>query len=411
MPKKIMILGASRYYIRSILAAKTLGYKVIVTDRNPAAEGFQQADHSQAVDITDIEGSLAVAKKYRIDGIIPVNDFGVRTAAAIAETLGLPGISSLVAEYATNKALMRAQWAKTNVPSAAFRVVKTLDEATTAVEALDSWPLVLKPADSRGGASRGVSIINDKTELPAALEFAQSFYKDKSVVIEEFLDGVEHSLETITYEGETYILAVSDKVKTPLPYRVDKSVIYPTIFKGVQLQQICEVARSAIQALGIEVGAVHVEMCSTEDGPRLFEVGARCGGGGTPDPIVPFVTGVEMFKEAARIAVGEKPHRLQPYYTRGCVYRFITPQPGRVKKTRNLEAVKGWKNILDCEVLVGEGDQVRSVQAGGDRAGFVIAGGETRAEAIALADKAENHIHFEYINGNIVNEQPTRNYP
>ncbi len=396
MKKRILILGASRYYVRSILAARKLGYHVIVTDKNPAADGFRFADHYEVMDISNIEDTIGVAKKYAVDGVVAVNDFGVMTAAVVAKEMGLIGISPKVAEFATSKAWMRRKWEEAVVPSARFRVVKSIDEAYVAVEDLDTWPLILKPADSRGGGSRGVSKIHNRCELKPALEFAQSFYEDKSVVIEEFLSGIEHSVETITYAGETYVLAVSDKEKTPPPYRVDKSVIYPTIFTGPELQKVHETTKQAVQSIGIDTGAAHVEICTTPDGPKLFEIGARCGGGGIPDPIVPFVTGIEMFKEVVRIALGERPHRLIPLHTRGCVYRFLTPKPGILKKVTGIDDVKTWKNILDCGVLVNEGDEVRSVKMGGDRSGFVITGSDTRQSAIALADKAEDYIHFYY---------------
>lgn len=391
-----MILGASRYCVRSILAARELGCEVLATDRNPGAEGFRYADLSEAVDISDLEGTVAAARRHRVDGVVPLNDFGVVTAAAVARELGLVGISPEAAEQATSKAWMRRRWEEAGVPSARFRVVRTLAEARAAAEELGTWPLILKPADSRGGGSRGVSKVDGEAGLEGALRFAQSFYEDKTVVVEEFLEGVEHSVETITYGGETHVLAVSDKVKTPPPYRVDKSVIYPTAVTGEGLAEVRRVAREAVRAMGITVGPAHVEMCTTAAGPRLFELGARCGGGGTPDPIVPFVTGIEMFKEAVRIALGEAPSRLTPLRARGCVYRFLTPEPGVVKGVRGLEEVRGWENILDCGVLVGEGDEVRRVESGGDRAGFVIAGGETREEAVALADAAERAISFEY---------------
>ncbi|MBD0370362.1 MAG: ATP-grasp domain-containing protein [Pyrinomonadaceae bacterium] len=396
MTGRVMILGASRYYVRSILAARELGCEVLAIDRNPEAEGFRHADFHEAVDITDIKGAVRTARRYGVDGVVAVNDFGVRTAAAIARELKLVGISPEVAEYATSKAWMRRKWEERGVPSAQFRVIKTLEEARRAVEELNTWPLVLKPADSRGGGSRGVSRIDDENQLERALIFAQSFYEDKAVVIEEFIEGIEHSIETITFEGETHVLAVSDKVKTPPPFRVDKSVIYPTVLTGERLERVHEVAKAAVRALDIDVGAAHIEMCTTESGPRLFELGARCGGGGTPDPIVPFLTGIEMFKEVVRIALGERPQRLSPLYTKGCVYRFITPRPGTIRKISGLEEVKTWENILDCELLVGVGDTVREVEQGGDRAGFIIAGGETRPQAIELADRAESHIRFDY---------------
>jgi len=61
-----------------------------------------------------------------------------------------------------------------------------------------------------------------------------------------------------------------------------------------------------------------------------------------------------------------------------------------------LDEIRSWKGILDSDVLVKDGDWIRPVRTGGDRAGFIIAGGETREEAITLADKAEQAIQFEY---------------
>ena len=397
MKKRVLILGASRYYVRSIIAAKELGCEVIVVDRNPKAEGFRYADYHEAADFSDIDRSLNVATKYHIDGVVAVNDFGVKPAAVIAKEMGLVSISPQIAEYATSKALMRSIWKNAGVPSPRFKVVRTLDESRAALSYLGTFPLILKPSDSRGGGSRGVSKIDSEKQLEKAFIYAQSYYDDKKVVIEEYLDGIEHSVETITYNGDTYVLAVSDKVKTPPPYRVDKSIIYPTVFSGRKLQKIHDVVKAAVKAIGINVGAAHVELCSTNEGPKLFELGARCGGGGTPDPIVPFLTGIEMFKEVVRIALGEKPNNLKPLFQKACVYRFITPKVGIVKKVVGLDEVKSWEKVLDCDVLVSQGDSIREVKSGGDRTGFLIAGGGTRDEAIDLADRAEKHIYFEYL--------------
>jgi biotin carboxylase len=391
-----MILGASRYYVRCIAAAKELGCWVLVTDRNPQAEGFRFADHSEVVDISDIPASIALARRYRVAGVVAVNDFGVPTAAAIADALGLAGITKQAAEYATSKAWMRRIWVTSNVPSVNFRVVATLADAYAAAEEMNQWPLIVKPADSRGGGSRGVSRVDCKRELPHALTFAQSFYADKSVVLEEFLEGTEHSLETVTDQGQTFVLAASDKVKTPPPYRVDQSVIYPTAYEGSALRLMHEAAGNAVRALGITLGAAHVELCMTNQGPKLFEVGARCGGGGTPDPIVPWVTGIEMLKEVIRLALGERAHCLTASAARGCVYRFLTPSPGRIRAVSGIEQVKTWPNILDGEMLLKAGDEIRPVKTGGDRAGFLIAAGETRQEAIDLADRAERAITIHY---------------
>ena len=175
MKKRVMILGGSRYNIRSIIGARELGIEVVVTDRNPKAEGFQYADHHEVVDITDIDQSIKVARRYKINGVIAINDFGVRTAAAIAQELELVGITSEVAKYATSKEWMRKKWGEAGIPSARFKIVRSLDGAYKAVRELNTWPLVFKPVDSRGGGSRGVSILHNMNQVQPALDFAQNF--------------------------------------------------------------------------------------------------------------------------------------------------------------------------------------------------------------------------------------------
>ncbi|MEW5984359.1 MAG: ATP-grasp domain-containing protein [Acidobacteriota bacterium] len=395
-PKRVLLLGGSRYYLSSIRAAKALGLEVVLVDRNPGAEGFQRADHSEVVDIADPDGVLKVARRYRIDGILPLNDFGVQTAAFVAHSLGLVGLDAAVAARATSKYLMRKRWQDCGVPSAAWRVATTLDEAVQAVRDLDCWPLVVKPADSRGGGSRGVSVIETLEQVPDAVLFAQSWYADKTILIEEFLDGLEHSVETITFDGVTHVLAVCDNVKTPRPYRVNTAMIYPTILGDARLERVHDVVRRAVQALGISSGAAHVELCSTASGPRLFELGARCGGGGIPDPIVPFVSGVKMLEAALRIAIGEAPGDLTPRREQGCVYRFLLPPPGRLRRVVGVEEVSTWPNVLDCAVTVQAGASINAVRVGADRAGFIIAAGDTREAAQVLAEDAVRCIHFEY---------------
>ena len=394
MRKTVMVLGASRYYARSIRKARDIGYRVIAIDRDPAAEGFADADEHAAVDITDRDGALRVAHERGIDGIVPLNDFGVETAAHVAHHLGLVGISSDAAARATSKTLMRAAWDDAALPQPKWRRATTLDAALAAADAIGGWPLIVKPADSHGGASRGVSVANTTAQLREAIAFAQQAYGDPEVVVEQCITGIEHSVETITWRGETHVIAVSDKVKTPLPYRVDKSVDYPTVLRGADLDALHAVVKASVRALGISVGAAHVEACTTSQGPMLFELGARCGGGGTPDPIVPFVTGIDMLAEVVRIHAGDEPHSLSVAAQRGCVYRFLTPRPGEVTRVEGLDAVASWPGVLDCAVTLPAGQPVKPVRVGADRAGFVIAGGDTRADAEQLADRAERAIRF-----------------
>ncbi len=86
---RILILGGGRYYLKAIEAAKKLGYYTIVIDREKDVPGYKIADKSRSIDIVDYEKVLEFAKDQKIDGIVPLNDYGVFTAAFVAENLGL----------------------------------------------------------------------------------------------------------------------------------------------------------------------------------------------------------------------------------------------------------------------------------------------------------------------------------
>lgn len=391
----VLILGASHYYIRRIKTAKNMGLKTVVMDRNRDAEGRRYASIFEPVDFSNIEASIEIARKYEVDGVVPLNDYGVPTAAAICEELGLTGLNAEVATYATDKALMKEIWGKRGVPTANFRVVRTLQEAEFAVDEV-GLPVIMKPADSHGGATRGVIEVRRKGALPKALEYAQSFYEDKRIIVEELLEGTEHTVEIIRYQGDSHVLAISDREKAPPYYRVDASQIYPVDLPEDKIERIKKVSAMAVEAIGIDNSPAHVELCYTKEGPKLIELGARCGGGGIPDPAVPYATGVKMFQEVIRISLGMSPIDLTPRHHRGSVIKYIIPSPGRIKSIYGVKDVKRMENVLDFVLTKKPGDGVREVRYGHDRCGLIVVGGETREVALELANRAKNGLVFEY---------------
>ena len=71
-------------------------------------------------------------------------------------------------------------------------------------------------------------------------------------------------------------------------------------------------------------------------------------------------------------------------------------RPGKVKQMSGLDAVRQWDGVLDADLFVKPGDTIRPVKTGADRAGFIITGAKTRDEALALGEKAEQSLVFEY---------------
>lgn len=394
--KKVLILGASRYNSKSIEAAKRAGYYVIALDRAEDVEGFMAADAFEVIDIIDKEAVLAAAKKHRINGIIPVNEFGVPVAAYVASKLGLPGISEETAILATNKEAMRKRWMEKGIPCPKVETGLTETEIKAAIGKV-GLPCILKPAHGIGGASRGVIVIRKPLEIEEAIQFSQSFYEDKTTLIESLVEAeLEHSAEVIVHKGVVHILAISDKIKTPLPYRVDKNVLYPTAVSGDRLVSLKEVIANSVLALGITEGPAHVELATTAKGFVLFELGARSGGGGTPEPIVPYATGIQQFEEIVRILSGDQPVNLFPTRNYGCNYHFITPKEGIIKEIKGLNEILSMDGVLDFGFFKKPGEQISAVKVGGDRSGFIISAGETREEAYKIGSLAEQKLKITY---------------
>lgn len=398
-PKRILILGGGRYNVPSIRAAREAGFNTVVADKNPEASGLNAADHALAIDLADCNSLVrAVSKLGGVDGVVSMAEVGVRAAANISVRLGLPSISEEAAANATSKAAMRRRWQQIGQYSATFEVVSTVDQAHAAVDHLGRFPLIFKPDRSYGG-SRGVTRIESREDVANAFVAAMTGgLADSEVVIEHCVEGSEHSAEVLIWGGKTSVLCIGQKIKSLLPYRVDVSVQYPAQLTATQESVVADMCDQAVTALGLTQGVAHIEFAYTDQGPVLFELGARCGGGHTPQ-IAYHVSGVNEFVEACRMACGMTPSQFEPMRRLGADYRFLVFPPGVVKLVTVPDSLVADPGVLDLGITIQSGDQIRPLRSTSDRVGFVVATGDTLQQAIEHADRRCCEISFDYEDG------------
>jgi len=399
MTKRILILGANRYNVMSIQAARKTGFFTFAADWEAQAPGLAQADIGLPIDITHSDELVAaIAAHGGVDGIVTRSEVGVRPAALMCTQLGLPTVSIEAATNATSKAAMRRLWRGLGKWSPEFFVVNSESQAIEAAGSLASFPLVLKPDRSLGG-SRGVSRIENLEEVPQAFAFARKGgLPGTEVVIEACVQGSEHSAEVLIWEGQTSVLCIGEKVKSRPPYRVDASVQYPARLTEAQVAEVAEMCEQAIKALGLTQGVAHVEFAWTSNGPVLFELGARCGGGLTPQ-LASHVSGVNEFVETCRMACGLPPESFRPMAHLGADYRFIIPPPGQITEAHLPESVRSHPMVLDAEVTLRPGDTVLPLQTTSERGGFLAVIGEDRETAARAADWACGQVRLTYTDG------------
>jgi biotin carboxylase len=397
--KRILILGGGRYNVPSIQAAREVGFFTLVADKNPEAPGLKAADQALPIDLNDCESLARAATEHGgVDGVVSMAEVGVRAAAGISARLGLPSISEEAAANATSKAAMRHNWQRILQYSTDFGVVSSLDAAREAAAKMGRFPLILKPDRSFGG-SRGVTRVEEASEIANAFHAAQSGgLAHSDVVIERCIEGSEHSAEVLIWNGKTSVLCIGQKIKSLRPYRVDVSVQYPAELTAAQELLIADMCQQAVATLGLTQGVAHIEFGYTDQGPVLFELGARCGGGHTPQ-IAHHVSGVNEFVEACRMACGLPPSRFEPISRRGADYRFLIFAPGTVHQIDIPERLAADEAVVDLGVTVQPGDEIRPLRSTSDRSGFLVVTGETLQEAAERADQGCSEIAIHYADG------------
>lgn len=374
MNKKLMILGASILQLPAIEKAKEMGLDVVVVDMNPNAVGFNVPGiEKEIISTIDIQAVISVAKRHRIDGIMTLaTDMPMRTVAAVAKEMDLIGIDEETALKATNKAEMRKALQLNNVPIPKFYVVSNKDEYKEVVKQFNV-PFIVKPADSSG--SRGifeVKNIHNDTLVIEAYEYCHPFSKVGDVVVEEYMEGPEVSVETLTVNGECHVIQITDKLTTGAPHYVEMGHSQPTMLSNEIAEQISKVAEAANKAIGIKNGPSHTEIIVTKEGPKIVELGARLGGDNITTHLVPLSTGVNMVECCIKIALGEMPD-IKKKWNKGSAIRYFEQHAGVIDSIEGVDKAEEIDGVQQISIVHGVGEEVTEINSSGERMGFVIA--------------------------------------
>jgi biotin carboxylase len=375
-----------------ILTAKELGLYVGVIDYNPNAIGIQYADEYFNVSTMDEDAVLKAAEEFRPDGIMTLaTDMPMRGVAKAAELLRLHSISYKTAIKATDKHEMIKAFKEYNVPSPWYYVVNSLYELKN-LSNIISFPCIMKPTDNAG--SHGVVKVDSFHELLASYEYSHGFSRHGDVIIEEFLEGPEVSVEVMVVDGQVHVLQITDKKTTGAPFFVELGHSQPsTLNKGVQAQ-IREVASSACKAIGIDNGPAHVEMKVTSHGPVMIELGARMGGDSITTHLVPLSTGIDMVKATIQVALGEKPE-ITPTLDCGSAIRFFNAPSGIIKSISGIDNARSIPGVEQITFTKEVGDISVPIQCSNDRIGFVISQSDDANSAVQICELAERSIKIE----------------
>ena len=398
MKKTIMVIGGGLLQVPVIQKARKMGFQVIVTDYNPNSLGMKDADIPIVMSTKDIEGSVRTAKSQNeitpISAVLTVGTDASMTVAAVANALNLPGIKFEDAEAATNKIKMRMRFKEHGVPCPAFLPVWSLSDAKKACKIL-KFPVVIKPSDNMG--ARGVRKIDDFNQIPDAFQLAKKSSPSGELLIEEYMEGPELSIDAIIYNNEVTFTGIADRIIDMPPFFIELGHNMPSALPDKSIADACRVMKAGIKALGINLGAAKGDIKITRSGAMIGELAARLSGGFMSAYTFPLSTGVDLMKAAIEVALGMEPGNLEPVMNRVAIERAIITKPGVVKKISGLETALKVPGIVEIILNVREGDRVNMPRSNVEKAGNVIAVGDTLAQAEESWKKCMELLAFEII--------------
>lgn len=393
--KRLLILGAPVFQIPVIEKAHEMGLYVGVVDLNKDAPAINYADEYFCASIKNYNEVIKIAEIFRPNGIMSgACDTSVVTVAQLCNVLGLPGHSIEAAINSTDKLKMLQAFSENNVNHPKFQVISR-EEINTA-EISVGFPAVSKPVDSSG--SRGISFIeNEKTVIAALLNSADSS-QSGNVLVEEYMEGPEVSVEMLVIDGTPYVLQITDKTTTGAPHFIEIGHCQPsTLDKNIQ-EEIRAIAKQAVLAVGLVNSVAHVEVKVTSEGVKMVELGARLGGGCISSYLIDnSILGIDMTKAAIKIALGEK-NDISQYCFSGdsSVVKFILDEVGEVAEISGINEVASMDGVIKVLCTTKVGDKLSGNSENASRHIYVVARGKTREEAEYICDKALNKIKIRY---------------
>ena len=439
--KRVFMLGAGFMQGVAIRAARALGCTVVAADGNPSAVCAGEADEFVCIDLKDTARLIDYARYLQQNGgldavFTAATDFSA-AVAAIAAACGLRGHTLEAALNATDKVRMRECFRKAGVPSPAFIELTAADFETSASagavlhaavpagaaepfaaagrsasefesgtrerlavllgELAGRFPLVVKPVDNMG--ARGCSLVKDVSGLREAAATAVRYSRSGRVIVEEYIEGSEFSIEGLIFGGRLYITALADRHIFFPPYFIEMGHTIPSDCTQDIADEVMSVFERGVHALGLTDGAVKGDILVRNGKAFVGEIAARLSGGYMSGWTVPYSCGLDITSAALTLALGGLP-RLHTCGKDSFIIplkqncQFVSAErawisiPGQVASVSGLEAARAVPFVKDVFPRAGAGDRVAFPQNNVEKCGNVLSAAPSRREAVQASEAA-----------------------
>lgn len=320
----IAIIGASTGQLPLVRKAKEKGIHTICFAWEKGAVCKEECDEFYPISIFDTEKIVEKCRELKVDGVATTaSEETAYVASIVSSQLGLNG----------------------NYPDKIRQIQdkKTVRELTKGIDGLSkpkvwtiakkediSYPCVVKP--TQGSAKKGVCFCKDADSLAMALDYAGTISPD--IMIEEYIDGDEYSVECLSYHGEHEIIQITRKVTSGYPHFVELEHHQPALIDETLKNKIISVIKQILSNVRYKNGASHIEIKVNADKIYLIEVNPRGGGDRISDTLIGLSTDCDYLSSMIDIALGKYEYRHVNNIAH-CGILFLSAQNSRILKYFN----------------------------------------------------------------------------
>jgi biotin carboxylase len=320
--------------------------------------------------------------------------------AVIGEALGIATHSPWTVELVHDKHAMRVRLRETGVDTTASAVVADL-AALKAFVGDHGFPCVVKPV--AGSGSAGVAVVRHDSELASAFERASGRFDgvpDAGVLIEQFHEGPQFSVEAFSELGEHQVVSITRKFSDPTTF-VELGHVASADLSSEEQAEVYDYVERVLGALGVEFGATHTEIVLSEAGPRIIETHVRQGGDEIP-ALTFDATGVDFAECVVRQTVGEKVlpdiRAVLAEDRPACcsaIWFVAAPVAGVLADVNGVDEARNVKGVTEVQLLVRPGSAIGPLESSDSRVACVRAVGETADLAVNAAREAAAHLEIQ----------------
>lgn len=383
---KALVLAGSCPQVILLGFLKERGIETVLLDNNEHAVARPYADKFIKVNILDAEAIKQIAIEEKADFLITVcADQVLITVAKVSEELGLPCyIDYKTSCDVSDKSLMKDIFHRFDIPTSKNSFMDTLD--MDKVNEMQ-FPLVVKPAD--GYSSKGVRKATNLEELKQFFAEAAAISRSGVVIVEEFVEGAELTVDFQVIDGVAHLLSASNTEK--VDYK-DRFLAFRTRFPAAVSPETTErirvIGQKIADAFGLKNTPMLVQLLTDDKRESVLEFCAR-NGGGAKYLLLKRASGFDPIDGVIRLTLGEKVElgEIKPEHTY-ITNEFLYAYPGTFDHLEGFEELKKEGILEEYWQYKWQGAQISNAATSSDRVASITIAADTFEEMVEKHNKA-----------------------